>query len=160
MLCNDCCMKVAILVLMAVTIKAQSPNPLSDDVRRAYTAVRNNILRSAEKMPAENYDFRPAPRVRTFAQLIGHIAQEQYLFFCGPVKGEQRAADIERTKEMIENAVRAFVERKDLKLGAVAQPLRAALTGRPTSPGIFDVLHVLGKPESLARLGDQASCAG
>jgi glutamyl-tRNA synthetase len=38
--------------------------------------------------------------------------------------------------------------------------LRAALTGRPTSPGIFDVLHVLGKPESLARLGDQASCAG
>jgi glutamyl-tRNA synthetase len=64
------------------------------------------------------------------------------------------------TKEMIENAVRAFVERKDLKLGAVAQPLRAALTGRPTSPGIFDVLHVLGKPESLARLGDQASCAG
>jgi glutamyl-tRNA synthetase len=64
------------------------------------------------------------------------------------------------TKEMIENTVRAFVERKDLKLGAVAQPLRAALTGRPTSPGIFDVLHVLGKPESLARLGDQASCAG
>jgi glutamyl-tRNA synthetase len=64
------------------------------------------------------------------------------------------------TKEMIENAVRAFVERKDLKLGAVAQPLRAALTGRPTSPGIFDVLHVLGKPESLARLGDQAACAG
>jgi glutamyl-tRNA synthetase len=68
------------------------------------------------------------------------------------------------TKEMIENAVRAFVERKDLKLGAVAQPLRAALTGRPTSPGIFDVLHVLGKPESLARLGDQvgdrASCTG
>ena len=63
------------------------------------------------------------------------------------------------TKEKIENAVRAFVERKDLKLGAVAQPLRAALTGRPTSPGIFDVLHVLGKPESLARLGDQASCA-
>jgi glutamyl-tRNA synthetase len=61
------------------------------------------------------------------------------------------------TKEMIENAVRAFIERKDLKLGAVAQPLRAALTGRPTSPGIFDVLHVLGKPESLARLGDQAA---
>jgi glutamyl-tRNA synthetase len=63
------------------------------------------------------------------------------------------------TKETVENAVRAFVERKDLKLGAVAQPLRAALTGRLTSPGIFDVLHVLGKPESLARLGDQASCA-
>ena len=63
------------------------------------------------------------------------------------------------TAEAIENAVRAFVERKDIKLGAVAQPLRAALTGRPTSPGIFDVLQVLGKPESLARLADQASYA-
>jgi len=38
----------------------------------------------------------------------------------------------------------------------VAQPLRAALTGRTTSPGIFEVLTVLGKPESLARLADQA----
>ncbi|HKD25085.1 MAG TPA: glutamate--tRNA ligase [Xanthobacteraceae bacterium] len=61
------------------------------------------------------------------------------------------------TAETVENAVRAFVERKDLKLGAVAQPLRAAVTGRATSPGIFEVLQVLGKPESLARLADQAA---
>lgn len=55
-----------------------------------------------------------------------------------------------------EAAVRAFAEGTGLKLGAVAQPLRAALTGRTTSPGIFDVLAVLGKEESLARLSDQA----
>jgi len=55
-----------------------------------------------------------------------------------------------------EEAVRAFSEQHGLKLGAVAQPLRAALTGKTTSPGIFDVLAVLGKPESLARLEDQA----
>jgi glutamyl-tRNA synthetase len=60
------------------------------------------------------------------------------------------------TAEATESAVRAFAERKELKLGAVAQPLRAALTGRPTSPGIFEVLQVLGKAESLARLADQA----
>ena len=60
------------------------------------------------------------------------------------------------TAAATENAVRAFAERKEVKLGAVAQPLRAALTGRPTSPGIFDVLQVLGKQESLARLADQA----
>jgi glutamyl-tRNA synthetase len=58
-----------------------------------------------------------------------------------------------------EEAVRAFSERNGVKLGAVAQPLRAALTGRTTSPGIFDVLAVLGKPESLARLKDQADRA-
>ena|SRR5438270_3793392 len=98
MLFNCASVKVAIFVLIAAPIQAQSSNPLSDDVRRAYADVRDNILKSAEKMPAENYDFRPAPRVRTFAQLMGHVAQEQYLFFCGPVKGEQKAADIERTK--------------------------------------------------------------
>jgi hypothetical protein len=48
--------------------------------------------------------------------------------------------------------VRAFAERTSLKLGAVAQPLRPATTGRTTSPGIFEVLAVLGKVESLARI--------
>jgi glutamyl-tRNA synthetase len=55
-----------------------------------------------------------------------------------------------------EKAVRTFAERAGVKLGAIAQPLRIALTGRVTSPGIFDVLTVLGKEESLARLRDQA----
>ena len=61
------------------------------------------------------------------------------------------------TAEMTEAAVRAFSERAGLKLGAIAQPLRAALTGRTTSPGIFEVLSVLGKDETLARLSDQAN---
>ena len=53
--------------------------------------------------------------------------------------------------------MRGYAERKGAKLGAVAQPLRAALTGRTTSPGIFNVLAVLGRQESLARLRDQAA---
>jgi glutamyl-tRNA synthetase len=61
--------------------------------------------------------------------------------------------------EPTEQAVRAFAEQKGIKLGAVAQPLRAALTGRATSPGIFNVLAVLGRSESLARLRDQAGPA-
>jgi glutamyl-tRNA synthetase len=61
------------------------------------------------------------------------------------------------TAEEAEQAVRTFAERKGAKLGSVAQPLRAALTGRTTSPGIFDVLAVLGKSESLARLRDQVA---
>lgn len=61
------------------------------------------------------------------------------------------------TAETTEAAVRSFAEQNDLKLGQVAQPLRAALTGRTTSPGIFDVLAVLGREECLARLGDQAA---
>jgi glutamyl-tRNA synthetase len=52
-------------------------------------------------------------------------------------------------------AVREVAERLGLKLGKLAQPLRAALTGKTTSPGIFDVLALLGKDESLARIADQ-----
>jgi len=63
------------------------------------------------------------------------------------------------TSEATERIVRSFAERKGTKLGAVAQPLRAALTGRTTSPGIFEVLVVLGKAESLARIADQAAGA-
>ena len=59
--------------------------------------------------------------------------------------------------EATEQAVRLFAETAGLKLGKVAQPLRAALTGRTTSPPIFDVLAVLGREESLGRLRDQAA---
>jgi glutamyl-tRNA synthetase len=55
-----------------------------------------------------------------------------------------------------EQAVRAYAEEEGAKLGVIAQPLRAALTGRSTSPGIFDVLTVLGREESLGRIEDQA----
>jgi glutamyl-tRNA synthetase len=65
------------------------------------------------------------------------------------------AAVAEWTPPAIEAVVRGYAERAAHKLGAVAQPLRAALTGRTTSPPIFDVLAVLGKDESLARLRDQ-----
>src|SRR6266581_2505752 len=61
------------------------------------------------------------------------------------------------TAQTTEAAMRAFAESNNLKLGAVAQPLRVALTGRTTSPGIFDVLAVLGRDQCLARLADQAA---
>jgi glutamyl-tRNA synthetase len=58
--------------------------------------------------------------------------------------------------EALEERLRAFADRKSLKLGAVAQPLRAALTGSLASPGIFEVLEVLGREDSLGRIDDAA----
>ena len=55
----------------------------------------------------------------------------------------------------LEAAIREVAEGSGVKLGKLAQPLRAALTGRTTSPGIFDVLALLGRDESLARIADQ-----
>ncbi len=59
------------------------------------------------------------------------------------------------TPEALESLIRAFVDTSGLKFGQVGQPLRAALTGGAKSPGIFDVLHALGRDESLARIKDQ-----
>ena len=58
--------------------------------------------------------------------------------------------------EMLEQAVRDFAETEGLKLGQVAQPLRAAMTGSTVSPGIFEVMAALGRDECLGRIADQA----
>ncbi len=61
--------------------------------------------------------------------------------------------------DAISDRVRSFAEERELKLGKVAQPLRAALTGRTVSPGVFEVMELIGREESLARIGDQALSA-
>ncbi|HLS19697.1 MAG TPA: glutamate--tRNA ligase, partial [Paracoccaceae bacterium] len=66
------------------------------------------------------------------------------------------AGDSEWQADSVEQIVRSFAEEEQLKLGKVAQPLRAALTGRSISPGVFDVIETLGREETLARLGDAA----
>ncbi len=64
------------------------------------------------------------------------------------------------TIEALEATTKAYAEELELGLGKLAQPMRAALTGTTTSPGIFDVLVLLGKEESLARIDAQAAPAG
>jgi len=58
------------------------------------------------------------------------------------------------THENIEETLREFAQDQSLKLGEVMQPLRAALTGRTVSPSVFNLMEILGRPESLARLED------
>jgi len=64
---------------------------LTADVRKDYQTVRDYVIRAAEKMPAAKYAFRPTPDVRTFAQQIAHIADDQYNL-CAPARGETRNA--------------------------------------------------------------------
>lgn len=81
--------------LACVALHAQN-NPLSAETKGYYTMVKTNIIKSAEKMPEADYSFRPTPAVRTFGQLIAHVADAQYEF-CSPVRGEQKSSDIEKT---------------------------------------------------------------
>ena len=112
-------------------------------------------------------------RAKTLVELMKSTA---YLFAQRPLAMDEKAAQIlkdggaEALKSLLpvlessgnwiahdlETAVKSCAEAQGLKLGKLAQPLRAALTGTSTSPGIFDVLEVLGREESLARLRDQA----
>ena len=65
-------------------------------------------------------------------------------------------ADTEWRGAALEERLRNFAEAQGVKLGAVAQPLRAALTGSLASPGIFEVMEVIGREESLGRVADAA----
>lgn len=73
-------------------------NPLSTETKGLYDMVKGNLIKAAAKMPEENYAFKPTPDVRSFGQLVGHVADAQYLF-CAPVKGEANPAPgIEKSK--------------------------------------------------------------
>ena len=113
-------------------------------------------------------------RAKTIVELIDSA---NFIFADRPLEMEPKAAAVltPETRQLIgrlraalesvkdwsaattEAAMRDFAEQNGLKLGGVAQPLRVALTGRTTSPGIFDVLAVLGRDTCLERLQDQAA---
>jgi uncharacterized damage-inducible protein DinB len=77
---------------------APTANPLSAHQKAIYRGVKGMLLRSAEKMPEENYNFKPTDSVRTFGQILGHAADSQYLF-CSKALGETSPAPkVEQTK--------------------------------------------------------------
>ncbi len=67
-----------------------------------------------------------------------------------------RLRDASWTPSDLEETIRQFAEEENLKLGKIAQPLRAALTGRTVSPSVFEIMEIIGKEETIARLEDAA----
>ena len=86
---------ILVPAVLTVSAHAQTPppaqqNPMSTWLRNAYMGNRNNIVRTAEKMPEEFYDMRPGAQqeVRTFGQQVGHVANYNFLW-CSQAKGEK-----------------------------------------------------------------------
>jgi glutamyl-tRNA synthetase len=118
---------------------------------------------------------RAMPELKARAHTLNQLADgAQFLFAQRPLEMDEAAAALTADAREIlrsahaalvalakwdaaslEAAIREVAEGSGVKLGKLAQPLRAALTGRTTSPGIFDVLVLLGRDESLARISDQ-----
>jgi len=83
-------------------------NPLSTWNKLAYARVKDMLMKSAEKMPEENYSFKPVDTVRSYGQIVGHVADAQYLF-CSIALGEKNPApDIEHTKTSKANLIAAL----------------------------------------------------
>ncbi len=76
-----------VAVFGVAALKAQ--DPFSADVKQTYTMIKGTVLKAADKMPDENYSFRTVPQVRTYGEMVGHIADTN-LAICGMVKGEQK----------------------------------------------------------------------
>ena len=118
---------------------------------------------------------RAMPELKARAHDLNQLAEgSAFLFAMRPLEPDEGAAalltaegrallshalkalkDADWSHDALEQAIREVAESQGVKLGKLAQPLRAALTGRTTSPGIFEVLVLLGKGESLARIEDQ-----
>ena len=86
----NCFKGLVFVTILAATISLQAQsNPISTDAKGDYTSIKNILLKSADKMPEENYGFRTTPQVRTYGEMIAHIADVQTML-CGIAKGEQK----------------------------------------------------------------------
>src|SRR5207248_2702070 len=95
----------------AGALHAQAPAsgmPAIAEAKQSYNQIKNNLIRMAEKMPAENYDYKPVPEIRSFGELMAHIADAQ-TGTCSFVNGERKAGDAasKKTKDDIVAALKS-----------------------------------------------------
>ena len=96
------------------------------------------------------YDSIPLPLTDKAISILNDEAKQRLAGLAGQLDGVQ-----DWTHDELDSSVRTFLEANDLKLGKVGPALRCALTGTTNAPGIFEVLELLGRDESLARIKDQ-----
>ncbi len=145
-----------------------------------FESVANQIEGGSFVMDNLNDETRPMllkamPTLKERAKTLINLAQgSAFIFEQRPIPMEEKAAKlldedgisvvkgilplfesiIDWKPETVEACIRDYTEKNDLKLGKVAQPIRAAVTGKATSPGAFDVLQILGRETSLNRMRD------
>jgi uncharacterized damage-inducible protein DinB len=110
------------LGLGASTLSAQAGNPLIAEAKQAYTSIKNNLTAMAAKMPPENYDFKATPDIRTFGQLVAHVADMQ-MRTCATVKGEQKTADAasKTSKDDLVTALKASFDECDAAFDSLTE---------------------------------------
>ena len=130
-------MKRIVLMTVAAALTstpAFAQNPVSDSIRSSWNGVKRNIKASAEQMTEANYSFKPAADVRSFGEILAHVAGASYIF-CAAAKGEKtpfaedhfektaktKAAIVKATNDAIAYCDGAFAAATDATLGAMVQ---------------------------------------
>jgi uncharacterized damage-inducible protein DinB len=104
---------IALIAAMPATASAQMSDGASlAPVRGLYESVRGYIIAAAEQMPEEDYSFRPTPEVRSFGELMGHIANAGYMFCAGATGGDRpsmgNAEELTSKAELVEAVKASF----------------------------------------------------
>ena len=100
--------RFSILTLMITGVVYAQDNPFTTDVKSSYNGIKMTLTKAAEKMPEESYSFKTVPSVRSYGEMVGHIADVQ-LALCGIAKGEQKkgTAASKTSKADLQNELKA-----------------------------------------------------
>jgi uncharacterized damage-inducible protein DinB len=130
-------MRKLVLTIAALAVgvtSAAAQNPISDSIRNQWNGVKRNIKESADQMPEANYSFKPTPDVRSFGEILAHVAGASYVF-CAAARGEKsphgeedfektattRAAIVKATNDAIAYCDGAFTALTDATAGQMVQ---------------------------------------
>ncbi|SPE41864.1 conserved exported hypothetical protein [Candidatus Sulfopaludibacter sp. SbA3] len=102
----------AAIVVSGAILAAQTPsgNPLVDTSKALYAIAKNDVLKSADKIPDNLWSYQPTPEVRTVAQMFAHIADGQYEFCGVPAEGKMVQKDVEKTAKTKKEIMAAVKE--------------------------------------------------
>jgi glutamyl-tRNA synthetase len=149
-----------LLGLIAPRLEADLGRSLTDAERDLLTRAMNGLKQRARTVVdlAQSARFYVAPQPLSYDEKASALLDEKGRNLLKEL-AVAFAAEPEFTAAALESQVRAFAESRGEKLGKVAQPLRAALTGSTVSPPIFEVAELLGREATLSRMRDAAGAA-
>ena len=128
----------------ACSLHAQPTNPLIAETKGAYNSVKGYLTRAAAAMPEENYSFKPTPDIRTFAALLGHIADHQ-MRYCSTARGAAKQGDAasKTTKAALVDALAASFKECDAAWDSITDANATEMVGQRSKLGtlILDVVH-------------------
>src|SRR5216684_4058985 len=134
-------MRLIASVLFAAATLAAQQNPIVTTSKFFYSQAKNDVLRSAEKVPEDVWSFKPTPEVRSFGQLVAHVADSQYEM-CGPVSGKTVDKGIEKAAKGKAATIAALKE---------AYAFCDAAYGSLTDAGAAETISFFG--QKMAKIG-------